>query len=541
VTAVVASFNSRTLLMRILCGIAIVVLVAGGQPLVAQPGARRVVPRELADDFLDEPRAAVVVGIDSYLPTVTGLPDLQYAVKDASDVAAWLQSAHYATRLLRDSQATRETILSELGRMAFRGKGTLVFVFSGHGFSVTRDGASTDGASPANYLVPFGVPESLLSVFGLPVSELLGAMKATGARRMIVILDACRDPRPPGVRAAGSSPFLRFEEADGVAVFYSTGAGQTSRETRELGHGIFTHFLLKGLRCGAVSESGAVTFDALASYVTEEVRRYTGNLGEVQVPHVSGEHSGPFLLARDQRAACEREDVRYDLGKDGLRYIFVPGGEVTMGCLPSTIDCGILERNGPTVTIANAFWMTESEVTQAAWAAIMRAPAPGRLQGADYPVAGVDWEQAASYCSRIGGRLPTEAEWESAARGRRSGGNLENVNLEAWYRLNSGGSIHPVKSKNPNSIGFHDMVGNLWEWVADRYEGAYRSTPGARVKDTGGPGRSLDGSNTRIVRGGSWFSDEADAHVWSRWPREQGKGNDQIGFRCVVPVSRAAT
>jgi formylglycine-generating enzyme len=152
--------------------------------------------------------------------------------------------------------------------------------------------------------------------------------------------------------------------------------------------------------------------------------------------------------------------------RDGLTYQWISPGSYFTGCLPEDAQCYGLERRRERIVIAGGFWISQTEVTQAAYKRIMNAD-PSFYKGANLPADRIGWTDANTYCERIGMRLPTESEWEWAAYGGTA--ELPNAPLAsvAWYDSNSSDSTHPVATKLPNGYGVWDMLGNVWEWVQD--------------------------------------------------------------------------
>lgn len=230
---------------------------------------------------------------------------------------------------------------------------------------------------------------------------------------------------------------------------------------------------------------------------------------------------------------------------DGMAAI--PAGEFTMGRTFTTSDDEtgmrplILRDDHPAHKVRlDAYWMDSTEVTHAAYAAFLAATgrqAPYHwLEGkmpeslADYPIYNVDWADARSFCDWKGKRLPTEAEWEYAARGGLEAANYpwgddKPTRDQALYATPAG--PQPVGRHAVNAYGLHDMSGSVSEWCGDWFERTYYSA--APAENPQGPSEGM----YRIIRGGAWSDGATRITVFFRnWVRPNQR-TPNIGFRCV--------
>jgi formylglycine-generating enzyme required for sulfatase activity len=206
--------------------------------------------------------------------------------------------------------------------------------------------------------------------------------------------------------------------------------------------------------------------------------------------------------------------------------VFVQGGTFAMGNHSA---------NNGSVTLSDYF-IGKYPVTQRLWKQIMGAGGnPSKFKGDDLPVETVCWDDARKFIKRLNKqtgtkyRLPTEAQWEFAARGGNKSAGLQysgsdNIDEVAWHNGNSGEKTHPVGAKAPNELGIYDMSGNVWEWVGDR-GGEY--TPKAKTNPRG----PLWGGIFRVFRGGSWGADAACCRVSSRAGGTADDRGSALGFR----------
>ena len=219
--------------------------------------------------------------------------------------------------------------------------------------------------------------------------------------------------------------------------------------------------------------------------------------------------------------------------------VLVEGGTFTMGCTDG--DCeGNRELPAHQVTL-NSFKMAKYPVTQKQWVAIMGAN-PSDFEGDNLPVENVSWDDAQEFIRRLNDstgkqyRLPTEAEWEYAARGgnkgkdnnhKYSGGN--DVDSVGWYVANSNSQTHPVGMKQPNELGIYDMSGNVLEWCSDGYDENYYS-----ISPSNNP-QGPSNSSYRVLRGGDYTRAMSNLRVAKRGWDIPNRNFSYFGFRLVHP------
>jgi formylglycine-generating enzyme required for sulfatase activity len=211
---------------------------------------------------------------------------------------------------------------------------------------------------------------------------------------------------------------------------------------------------------------------------------------------------------------------------DGVEMVFVPPGCFTMGSDEGSED----ERPAQEQCIEEAFWIDRTEVTNAQFGS------EGLSSGPDYPRDSVTFAEAEDYCASRGGRLPTELEWEYAARGPNSliypwGDEFDLA--KAVYSGNSAGQSAEVGSHPDGAswVGALDMAGNLWEWTSTIYSFAYP------YSTTDGRENPADLDSPRVIRGGSYNNPEGFMRTTSRkgkHPSEEWFG--YVGFRCMRPI-----
>lgn len=237
-------------------------------------------------------------------------------------------------------------------------------------------------------------------------------------------------------------------------------------------------------------------------------------------------HTGPNASASTTTPA-EQRSITTDNGQ--VELVAIPAGTFVMGSPMSDSESYDDERPQHEVTVS-PFWLGKFEVTNAQYARFLTAnPTVKSPDGwtdtmpPAEPVVNVSWDDANAFAHWAGGRLPTEAEWEYAARAGSVESRYGKLDEIAWYGKNSTSHIHSVGELKPNAWGLHDTLGNVWEWCSDRY-GPYEKKS---LHDPSGP---TVGSE-RVIRGGSWGSDARRVRAAYRGRSDSVYRDGRLGFR----------
>ena len=273
----------------------------------------------------------------------------------------------------------------------------------------------------------------------------------------------------------------------------------------------------------------------------------------------------PVTAAPTAPAGPVKGDIRVNL-RDGLRYVYIPPGTFRMGCSPGDRACKDNEKPAHDVLISKGFWMGQSHVTVEAYKKYVRSTGKampdepvvlGKKLNLNWsidlvPMTMVSWSDARNYCEWSGLHLPTEAQWEYAARAGTTGARYGELEEVAWWSGNSGDKgidseliwktdnpnfgkritkngnrPHVVSQKRPNDFKLYDMLGNAWQWTADWFKNSYDGE--GLERDPLGP----PGGEYRVMRGGSWYSLSNYVRSSERFRYLPASHVDDVGFRCA--------
>lgn len=265
--------------------------------------------------------------------------------------------------------------------------------------------------------------------------------------------------------------------------------------------------------------------------------------GDTQAQAVKGDAGRASIAVNDAAPSLPEPGRTFRLAALGLVMVWIEPGTFMLGSPDEEGSRGTDEGPQTRVTITRGYWIGKTEITQAQWRAVM-GTSPSRFRADALPVEQISWSDASEFSRRVTttesaeGRLhsgyayalPTEAQWEYAAKAGGAGSFLANVDDLAWHDQNSGLSTHPVGTKKANAWGLHDTLGNVWEWCADWY-GSY---PGGNVQDYAGPAVGW----ARSSRGGSWWAGPRGARPANRYRDMVQNGNDDVGFRLALTPLR---
>ena len=479
-----------------------------------------------------ERRVALVIGNARY-----DAAPLKNPGNDARLMATTLRELGFEVTVGYDmSQNRMREAIETFGRQ-LKGGGVGLFYYAGHALQVHG----------RNYLVPVDArieAEAEVDIKSVDLARVLAKMEIADTRMNIVILDACRNT--PCVRSFRSlTQGLAFTQApSGTLIAYATAPGSVANDGAGR-HGPYTFALAQRLK------TPGLPIERVFKAVRADVRAVTGDR---QTPWESSSLEGEFyfLPTPGARTPSPRPLAALPTPRPAPQrvpngFVRVHAGSFTMGS-PQGEKGRKPNETQHRVTLTRDVIIQAREVTQGQWRRVMgNNPSYFGSCGAECPVERVSWYDAVAYLNRLselegleacytmegcrgapgtgcalssnegkhcqdgyrcavrfkglgceGYRLPTEAEWEYAARAGEVGAHHGRLRDVAWFSFNSGEQPWPVGRKTPNSWGLYDTIGNVWEWTHDWYA----PYPAGDARDPLGPASGT----TRVTRGSSWFN-----------------------------------
>jgi formylglycine-generating enzyme required for sulfatase activity len=519
---------------------------------------------------------ALLIGVSRYSQ---GWPKLESVDDEIDSIQQALEINGFEVEAVMDpdSSQLKSSFEDFIKRTGYNPGHRLLFYYAGHGYS--RE-------SPLQgYLVPADAPDPRKDRAGfftkaLSMSQINTWCREMEAKHVLFLFDSCfsgtifktRDlpEHPPHITEIISRPVRQFISAG------SAGEPVPAKS-------VFAPSFVRALRGeGDIDGDGYVTGTELGMYLYKHVFDYrtgqTPQYGKIRDPDFdegdfvfiasgtgaiekpkAAESAGKTVhsteaspsesetLIDDKKADSAPSDGALTAGKKitnslGMEFVYIAPGTFTMGSPENEPGRDGDEKPHP-VSLTKGFYLQVTEVTQGQWQAVMgSSPSSSATCGKDCPVERVSWEDAQNFIGHLnqkeGGshyRLPTEAEWEYAARAgsitafangdiaELACGHDPNLDIMAWYCANSDNLVHPAGQKQPNAWGLFDMHGNVWEWCQDWY-GEY---PSYAVTDPQGP-RS---GSMRVVRGGDGQHYAKYCRGAVRYRHTPGNKLDTLGLR----------
>ncbi len=554
---------------------------AGSGEAQVRDRGKMVAPQ--AADVPDQARTwALCIGISAYEPEDLSL---KWANKDAIQFCDFLQydldipDRNY--KLLQDRNATRDEIETHLAWLNGKAReGDRVYIFyAGHG-------------KPASPFIPYDSEKRIT------LEYIQRALRKIDAHNIILIADACYSGKLAG-RGARALESLDIRGLDrtivvdlaqskpGTVIMTSANGIQKAREFEGQKNGLFTHHLLQTLKNEHrypqidLDHDGRISLYEVYQQVYQDVSRHSEQQPQISdldlarqiilfaymqptpmptatpAPTAKPHAPTPQPTATSISLSCwenRRPGQECRAEKTGMEFVWIPGDTFEMGCLKGDTECGSDEKPPHTVTL-DGFWMGKYEVTNTQYRRWQRnhdsqSYEGHSLNGDSQPAVYVSWEDATAFADWLGKfRLPTEAEWEYAARAGTTTSRFWNNNPADACRY---ANVHDLTSKrvnkfdwtqhecddgyavtaaigsfSPNKFGLYDMLGNVWEWCADIYDSdAYKK------HSSRNPLVSSGGSN-RVLRGGSWRHVPGYVRSADRFALTPSFRSDNVGLRLV--------
>lgn len=498
----------------------------------------------------ETPKPVVVKQSEKRLALVVGNSNYKYATQlanpknDANDVANRLKGLGFT--VIERSDVTLKDFHRAVSDFGIQAGDYDVSLFYYAGHAIESDGE--------NYLIPIDAQLERkvdLKSECVRAQDVLDNLEEAKSKANIIILDACRNnPISRGWSRAITRGLAQMSAPSGTYIMFATDPGNTADD----GSGRNSPFTHAFLTCLEIPNLPLETF---GKRVAQIVKKTTNNR---QQPWRSSSFDGDFYFWQEDNGGGGRAEVvvvdtvpvvpvvvdpipvvpenrTEDYGEviNNLisNMVYVEGGTFTMGATAEQgRDAYDNEKPAHKVTVSS-FSIGKYEVTQKEWKAVMGSN-PSKFRGDNLPVENVSWEDCQSFIRKLNSltgkkfRLPTEAEWEYAARGGNKGHGYKysgsnKLDEVGWYYDNSGKTTHEVGRKSPNELGLYDMSGNVCERCND-WEGDYGSNS---QTDPLGP----SSGSYRVLRGGSWNYVAGLSRVSNRFNFHMPGSNGDIGFR----------
>lgn len=505
----------------------------------------------------DARKVAFLVGVEKY--EKSGFSNLDYAEDDVSELGKALKAYGFeVTGLLGSStgklKATRANVQSVLEQQflpqiaKLKKRDVVLIALAGHGQQKVVAGREDAFFCPVDAHKTLDRTWISISKLTKDVSEM------SGANHNLLLIDACRDNPTRGRGVDGKNVELL---RDNMGIFFAASYGQQAQEVPALRHGLFTHYVLKGLNGEAKNFDDQITWNSLVGYVTARVSREAPKYDAEQDPnYVSNLRGASPILAVPRPssfAGTKTGQVRSDNGLS-FKLVWCPSGRFTMGSPKSEEDRSDREDQ-VSVELTKGFWLGQTEVTQGTWRSVMGTePWKGELytkEGSEFAASCISWDDATSFCSKLTDRerragrlpkgwtyrLPTEAQWEFACRAGTTtaysfGGDGNQLNDYGWFGgiLGDGNAkdekyAHEVGKKRANAWGLLDMHGNVFEWCRDGY-----------AQLPGGKDPLVPVGSSRVLRGGSWSGNAGLCRSAYRGDFDPSYRRYNFGFRVVCEL-----
>ena len=581
----------------IICIVSLLLLSAVG--VSAQNGIRPVIGADGVRQ--EEPyraKWALLIGINEY-PNLPANRQLHCAENDANEMKKVLMKYYQYPEsnitTLFGKQATYQGIMDNFIKLSDKNRiGTndcVLVYFSGHGHTVNKPISGELG-----FLIPYDARVDLTNFDDMPsyygscigMDKLKELSVIIPAKHIIFLVDSCYSGlainNSKGERQTSFPNYLKRIAALPVREIITAGSkDETVNEESQFGHSIFTYKLLEALRTDVADENddGVITGVELASHLKNVVTKVSNDQTPLykqtpQFGYFSGE--GEFLFIKvSQQAQPTKPDITLPqndstqpavdtqpssislpkgiTGSDDAPMALIPAGEFQMGS-----SNGPKEERPVHTVFLDAFYIDKYEITNKQYRKFIEATGhkepegydltrrnsvkpwnDPKLNGDEKPVVCVNWEDATAYAKWVGKRLPTEAEWEKAARGGLVGKKYPwgdtITHDDANYKGTGGKDIweytSPVSSFAPNGYELYDMAGNVWEWCADWYDSDYY-----KISPKDNPKGPSANRSWRILRGCPWNYPADNTGVSLRGYESPYLTYIFVGFRCVQDVPK---